>query len=373
MATLCIVILIIASVLFIYEIYALIQSLLLRKKLPVESLDNYSLISVIIPARNEGKKITACLESICNVDYPPDKLEIIVVNDQSTDNTESIIQTFANKFKNLKLITITELPSDWSGKSNACHTASESVSGEYLCFIDADVIVKKQLFKQAVAYSINHDMGVLSLIPHMLAKSFIEKILLLPVFVMTATALRNSNTTLNGQFILFKTSVYKSIGGHTLVKNTVAEDLEFAIYLSDKKYAVAFLFAEHLFDCRMYDSYNSLSKGISKMLLRLLRGNVFKALFLSSRYLIIMLGFISAIVLFFLQGITTISLLFLLLPVSVITLCIGLSIYFKITPFWGLLMPIGWIYQPVFFYKSILGKYRHYYEWRGRRVYDNAN
>lgn len=370
MATLCIVIFIIASVLFIHEIYALVQSLLRRKKLPAELLDNYPLISVIIPARNEEKKISACLESICNADYPTEKLEIIVVNDQSTDNTESIIQTFSKKFRNLTLITITELPAAWSGKSYACHTASQSATGEYLCFIDADVIVKKQLFKQAVAYSINHKMDVLSLIPHMLAKSIIEKILLLPVFAMTATVLRNSVTTLNGQFILFKTSVYQSIGGHTIVKNTVAEDLEFAIYLSDKKYAVAFLFAEHLFDCRMYDSYNSLSKGISKMLLRLLNGNISRSIFLSSRYFIIMLGFISGIVLFILQINTTFSFLILILPVSVTALCIGLSIYFKIAVFWSLLMPIGWLYQPIFFYKSILGKYRHYYEWRGRRVYD---
>ena len=51
-------------------------------------------VSVILAARNEEKNILECLKSLCELDYPDGKLEIILVNDESTDNTEVIIKNF---------------------------------------------------------------------------------------------------------------------------------------------------------------------------------------------------------------------------------------------------------------------------------------
>ena len=63
-------------------------------------------ISVIIPARNEEENIAACLNSVTNQSYPKDLFEVLVVDDHSTDNTASIIKSYAAQ--NVKLISLTD-------------------------------------------------------------------------------------------------------------------------------------------------------------------------------------------------------------------------------------------------------------------------
>jgi len=109
-------------------------------------------VSVIIAARNEEKNIGDCLKSLSKVNYPKDKLEIIIVNDHSDDSTQQIIDEHKNLFENLKCIT-PELR-DWHliGKTNAIAQGIEVSSGEIIITSDADCTFKESWINDLVKY-----------------------------------------------------------------------------------------------------------------------------------------------------------------------------------------------------------------------------
>lgn len=359
--------------LLILETIKLIRVFLSRAEIKRELPHRYPFVSVIIPARNEEKRIASCLQALALQTYPKDRYEIILVDDNSADSTGEIIESFQAEISNFVSLKAGALPDDWSGKSHACHVGSQAAHGDYLCFMDADVVSKPALLTEAVAHAVRYSDDVLSLVPYQEVVTLTEKILLLPVFIMVGSSLPKDYPVLNGQFMLFKRKTYDEIGGHTLVKNTVAEDLDFASFFHGKKYKIEFLFAEHLLSCRMYDSYAALQKGISKMIVRLMENKIGKSVWLSARYFLFAC-FTAVTMVLFLSGITDHlpvfeKIMIITLPVLLFAIAFGLTFYFRIFFLYGLLLPLGWLYQPVFFYHSIRGKFRKFYEWRGRKVY----
>ncbi|MEO6169283.1 MAG: glycosyltransferase [Chitinophagales bacterium] len=189
--------------------------------------------------------------------------------------------------------------------------------------------------------------------PYQVAIRLLEKVHLLPVLLMVASSLSRDRLVLNGQFMLFDRKTYEEIGGHSLLKNTVAEDLDFAGYFSRTNYRVEFLFAANLLSCRMYDNYKSLSNGISKMILRLLSGDVVDAIFLSIRFFLYSLFSVAAGIIFLTETARMYSTpelaIITAVPILLISLATGFALYFRIFFLYGLLIPLGWLYQPVFF------------------------
>src|SRR5688572_2491731 len=107
-------------------------------------------VTIMIPAKDEGERIRACIESALAQDYA--NFEVIAVNDRSTDNTGAVMDELAAKHARLKVIHITELPpSGWTGKNNACHTAAARAGGDWLLFVDSDVVLERDVLTSAVA------------------------------------------------------------------------------------------------------------------------------------------------------------------------------------------------------------------------------
>jgi cellulose synthase/poly-beta-1,6-N-acetylglucosamine synthase-like glycosyltransferase len=94
-------------------------------------------ISVIFAARDEEEKLPAALTSLAAVDYP--NLEIIAVDDRSTDATARILDDFAARHPRLRVVHVAELPAGWLGKTHALQRGYELSTGEWLVFTDADV------------------------------------------------------------------------------------------------------------------------------------------------------------------------------------------------------------------------------------------
>jgi len=93
-------------------------------------------VSVVIPARNEGANIAACVQSILMSRYPA--LEVIVVDDHSVDDTLAIARVMAGFDDRVTALEAPPLPDGWFGKQWACHRGADHASGELLCFTDAD-------------------------------------------------------------------------------------------------------------------------------------------------------------------------------------------------------------------------------------------
>ncbi len=118
-------------------------------------------VSVCLPARNETGSMTECLESVLASDYP--KIEIIVLDDESSDNTSNLIKAFAHS--GVRFVQGSPLPDGWLGKNYALHTLMEEASGQYILFMDVDTRLSVSTISKLVDHAVATGHGMVSVIP----------------------------------------------------------------------------------------------------------------------------------------------------------------------------------------------------------------
>lgn len=229
------------------------------------------LVSVLIPARNEEANIGKLLADLQKQDYR--NIDVIVFNDQSTDNTERIIRQFTEKSPVTRYINSAELPDGWLGKNYACHSLSAKAKGKYFLFLDADVRVGKHIIKNALAFIKHHKLGLLSVFPQQVMKSPGEWITvpnmniillsLLPLILVRKSPLP-SLAAANGQFMFFDAHIYRNIKPHLALRNNKVEDIEIAKLYKNNAIKVACLTGNDEITCRMYNSFKDAVHGFSK-------------------------------------------------------------------------------------------------------------
>lgn len=228
-------------------------------------------VSILIPARNESGNILNCVNSCLVQDYPD--FEVIVLDDNSEDGTFELISAVRNS--KLKLIKGEPLEEGWVGKSFACHQLQKEAKGEYLLFLDADTNLKSEALKSSVEFALKENTGLLSLMPEELAHTFWEKVSIpmLHFTIMTMVPLilvektrKPSLTVSNGQFMLFKKSVYDESGGHFSVRNNIVDDIWLGRKVKTAGHKLIFSDGTDIASCRMYKNLNEIIKGFSKNL-----------------------------------------------------------------------------------------------------------
>ena len=228
------------------------------------------LVSVIIPARNESGTIATVLESLLASTYRP--LEILVVDDRSTDNTAAIVERFTADSR-VRLVRGTELPEGWYGKPWACQQGFRESRGELVLFTDADTQHAPELLEHAVAALLRERAGMVTVSPRQRCVTFWERIVMPQIWFLLALrytprrvnrARRARDVIANGQFILTTRAAYEAAGTHAAVRHEVAEDLALAQKYMEKGLKLHFAFAERLMETRMYQGLRSLIEGWSK-------------------------------------------------------------------------------------------------------------
>ncbi|MCS7074410.1 MAG: glycosyltransferase, partial [Bacteroidia bacterium] len=132
-------------------------------------------VSVIVCCHNEENNIANCLNSIlANENYP---IEIIVVNDRSSDKTEEIIQQFANKDYRIKIITITQTPANWSPKKWAITQGILSAQYNWLFFTDADCIVPPNWIDEMMKFRKPNTQILLGISPYFEYPTFLNSVI----------------------------------------------------------------------------------------------------------------------------------------------------------------------------------------------------
>lgn len=235
------------------------------------------LLSVLVPARNEEKRIRPCLETLADSKYP--NLEILVLDDHSSDGTADLVQKMAQGDPRIRLRSGRDLPAGWTGKAWACHQLAREARGEFLVFVDADTRFSDITLSQTVALAMNKKADLISLWPFLEAKTWSEHLVIpfvhlfillyLPHWVGGRSA---SLGAANGQFLLFRRTAYEKIRGHESVAGHLVED----IALGRKMRAAGFRVLNHdgtnpgqhlaLVRCRMYDNFRDLWDGFTKNL-----------------------------------------------------------------------------------------------------------
>jgi len=233
--------------------------------------DSNDFISILIPARNEEKNIAALLESILQQSFA--NYEVIVLDDNSTDNTHSIVSQYSHNDQRVKIIRGKELPSGWIGKNWACFQLSQHAKGEYLLFIDSDVTLSDSVIMNSLNELKKKEVSVLSIFPTQiiagvgawLITPLMNWLLLnfLPVkFVYKMKSKKFSAA--NGQFILIEKNVYNKVGTHEAVKDKVVEDMEIARRVKSQGFKIITLLGGNSVYCKMYNSFSEAFNGFSK-------------------------------------------------------------------------------------------------------------
>ncbi len=231
-------------------------------------------VSVIVPARDEQATIAACLNSLLRQSYPPDRYEVIVIDDNSTDHTLSLITTLARQHDNLQVVSGATLPLGWTGKCYAIYQAAQQAnpSADYLLFADADTVVQPHALTSAVDYIQRERLDLLSLHPFQILGSFWEKVVqpVVYVAVMADRPLQRVNNptgttaAANGQFLMVRRSTYDLLGGHMAVREQIIEDYALAARFKGAGKRIRLLGGFDIVSTRMYSSLPALWEGWSK-------------------------------------------------------------------------------------------------------------
>lgn len=192
------------------------------------SQNSKSSISVIVAARNEAENILSCLQSLSNLDYPKNLLEIIVVNDRSEDNTEPIIKKFIKEKSQFKYLNINNPIPNLSGKASAISQAIEQSQGEIIFITDADCVVPQNWISKTIPY-FTDDVGMVAGFTLLdFSRGFFNKIQNLDWAYLLSVAAGAAGSglplTCMGNNFAFRRSAYEQVGGYLGVGFSVAED-----------------------------------------------------------------------------------------------------------------------------------------------------
>jgi cellulose synthase/poly-beta-1,6-N-acetylglucosamine synthase-like glycosyltransferase len=183
--------------------------------------------SIIVAARNEEASIRDCLESLTKIEYPFRKLEIIIVNDQSTDRTESIIKEFVERDTRFRLVNAKAGKGHLIGKANALSQAIDISNGEIILFTDADCIVPPSWVKSTISHFAK-DVGIVGGFTILKAENIFEGLQSLDwVFlysVASAAATLGFPLTAVGNNLAVRRTAYDAVGGYSKIPFSVTED-----------------------------------------------------------------------------------------------------------------------------------------------------
>ncbi|MEK6939967.1 MAG: glycosyltransferase [Nanoarchaeota archaeon] len=204
-----------------------------------KKLERFPFFSVIVPAYNEEKSIISTLQSLVNLDYPKDKIEIIVVNDGSKDRTKGMVKQFISQHPSQIIILLNQ---ENQGKGKAMNKGLALAKGEYFACLDADSFIAPNGL-QAMFPIFEQDPNIAAVCPLLKVKnpqSVLQKVqwyeYVVNMFYKFLNAKLDCIHVTPGPFSVYKTKVIKDLGGYD--ETTITEDLEIAIRLQKHQYKI---------------------------------------------------------------------------------------------------------------------------------------
>jgi glycosyltransferase involved in cell wall biosynthesis len=240
-------------------------------KVSVSQLREWPLVSFVVPARNEEAGIERAVRSFCTQDYPA--LEVIVVNDRSTDGTGQVLAELQKEFPNLVVVDGQDPPAGWLGKPNALELGRAHAKGDWILMTDADAVHAPDLLRRAMSYALGESAGMLVIRPRHVTEGFFEAVLMCGVnfFFFVATPLflvRYSRSPLfatgSPVFNLIRRDALEACGGFACLKHAVVDDLEIGFQVKRAGYRVAVAFAGASIGHRMYRGARETVRGFGK-------------------------------------------------------------------------------------------------------------
>lgn len=197
-------------------------------------------VSVIVAARDEEARIATTLQRLLaqtGVD-----LEVVVVDDRSSDATPDILRAAADTHPALRILRVDDLPPGWLGKCHACDVGARAATGDWLLFVDGDSWLGPDVVARAVTAARHADAAHVTLMASMARASLLGRalVLLLSVGFLQRVAAINADRGWTyvgaGAFNLARRDAYEAIGGHAGLRLEVIEDMHLAAAIRRRGY-----------------------------------------------------------------------------------------------------------------------------------------
>ena len=295
---------------------------------PIEQTD-LSEVTVLIPARNEA---TIIIESLLALQKQDPSLKIILVDDQSTDNTVEL--AYSIRMNNLTVLPGAQLQPGWSGKLWALEQGRRFINTSHILLLDADIILEPGLIETMLSRAKKNNIKLLSLMAHLRMVSFWEK-LLIPAFIFFFKLLYPfylSNlpdkkiAAAAGGCVLLQTDVLEELGGFECIKNELIDDCALAKKFKQNGYKTWVGLTHSAISIRSYDS----PTGIWKMIARTAYTQLHHSLLLLSICVILM------IIAFLIPLIAVLQTQLIIVMVGITTLCIQFKCYYPILRYYSM-------------------------------------
>jgi glycosyltransferase involved in cell wall biosynthesis len=227
-------------------------------------------LSIIVPACNEAVHIESAISSILTQDYP--NLEIIAVNDRSTDATGDILNRMAATDSRLQVLHIRDLPAGWLGKVNAMHQGVQRAKGEWLLFTDADVHYRPGALRRAIIYTQHHGVDHLALVPRVITRGFWLEVAVRAfglLLLLSARACKvntpKSKTPFGvGAFNLVQANVFNKTLGFEWLRLEPGDDYGLGIMINNVGGRTRLAFADNDLSVIWYENVGAMFKGLEK-------------------------------------------------------------------------------------------------------------
>jgi chlorobactene glucosyltransferase len=227
------------------------------------------LVSVLIPARNEASVIADCLRAVQAQTHS--NIEILVLNDNSTDNTASIVSDIRDE--RIRLIPGAPLPDRWTGKNWACHQLSQHAKADVFLFVDADTVLEPHAIDSALSAITEHDAGLVSALTSSQYQSRADVALLpminfglmslFPVWLMHTRFFYKVSVAM-GPFLMVTRAAYTAAGGHEVAPTEVVDDVMLSRRVKAAKYPVRLCNGTEVAATTWYGTFRGTWHGFTK-------------------------------------------------------------------------------------------------------------
>ncbi|MCC6721005.1 MAG: glycosyltransferase [Bacteroidia bacterium] len=218
--------LLIISIFISIQIFSVVY-IFIDRKITSKKFDELPIVSVLLAARNEEKTIKRCLESFSNIDYPFDKIEFLIGNDDSQDNTRDIVIEFIKRKSNFRLLDIKYNIGKSAGKANVLAHLANEAKGEFYFITDCDVAVNKNWIKSILS-NFNDNVGIVSGTTTCQTGGFFENLQTMDwlhfMGYIKAFANAGVSCTSVGNNMAVRAEAYRQTGGYEKIEFSITED-----------------------------------------------------------------------------------------------------------------------------------------------------
>jgi glycosyltransferase involved in cell wall biosynthesis len=325
-------------------------------------------VSVVIPARNEERKIRAALQSVLGQDYP--NLEFIVLNDRSTDQTGAILAEMAAADRRLRVVDITELPPAWLGKNYALYHGAEQASGELLLFTDADVVMDPTTLAKAVNYLQFNQLDHLAVMPKVCLPSLFPRLFCSAFGIFFSGYIRQwkakdptSKSFVGiGAFNLVRTEAYDAAGTHRAIAMRPDDDIKLGKLLKKAGYRQEMVFGMGLLTVEWYSSLREMIEGLMKNTFAGVEYNV--ALSIGAGIAVLLLNVWPFAAIFVVRGLAWV--LYLLVVIAMLLFIADANRFYGLPRWYAFAHPLSAVLFVYIFWKSmVLALWTGGISWRG--------